>query len=133
MPINVADIYDLITRAAAKAQETGKTEETSAVLFRDVIDTTGLEPEIARILAQLPDAFFPKEVPGGGGGHSFLAACEDRDGRHWGEHMHIDGLLALGLAANMVHFCAPRDIWSILPGGMPYFVVSPAVREVAHG
>lgn len=75
--------------------------------------------EIGLMLAELPAEFMQSS----GGGMSFLNACIDRHGNHWAEHRTIDELLCLGLATDQVAFCLPREIWAVLPGGMPYFVV----------
>lgn len=74
---------------------------------------------IADQLAGLPDSFRKT----GGGGHSFLAACMTRENEQWGEHPNIEMLMCLGLAAGLVRYCLPKDMWSALPGAMPYFVV----------
>lgn len=58
----------------------------------------------------------------GGGGASFLALCVDREGNHWGEHTSMQELCVLAIAAGIGKWCAPRSIWPILPGGMPYVV-----------
>jgi hypothetical protein len=77
------------------------------------------ENDIADMLLQLPDEFMQSK----GGGMSFLNACMDKDGEQWGEHNTIDQLLAMGIASKKASFLMPREMWSMLPGGMPYFVV----------
>jgi len=68
----------------------------------------------------LPDEFHT----GKGGGWSFLDACNDRNGAQWTSlHRTMDQLVCLGHAIGAVSFCLPREMWKILPGGMPYFVV----------
>jgi hypothetical protein len=32
----------------------------------------------------------------------------------------VEKLVALGMASGLVSFCAPRDKWDRLPGGLPY-------------
>ena len=76
--------------------------------------------EIEAMLNQLPKEF-KKEI---GGGYSFLNACLTGEGEQWGEHSNIEELVCLGLAINKVQFSLPKDMWSIMPGGMPYFVVN---------
>ena len=76
--------------------------------------------EIAALLEELPDTF----KASGGGGMSFLNACEDRHGRLWtGVHGTMERLFMLGMAAGLVVCLMPRDMWSMLPGGMPYYMV----------
>lgn len=76
--------------------------------------------EIRGLLAELPDQFRKS----GGGGWSFLNACQDRHGRLWtGEHRVMDQLFMLGVAIGAVSLLLPRDMWPSLPGGMPYYCV----------
>jgi len=81
--------------------------------------------EISKLLSCLPEEFHELS----GGGWSFLNACLDKDGRQWGEHMHVEQLLCLGIAADLVEYLMPREMWNILPGGMPYFVVRKKSNE----
>ena len=75
--------------------------------------------EIIEQLQGLPDEFFADK----GGGWSFLNAALDRDGVHWAEHPTMGMLFALGEAIGVVSQPIPREVWSALPGGMPYYVV----------
>ncbi len=73
--------------------------------------------EIKELLEELPDSFRKS----GGGGCSFLSACYDRHENHWAEHPTMELLFQLGTAAKLVKCVFPREIWSKLPGGMPYY------------
>lgn len=75
--------------------------------------------EIKEMLQCLPDEFHREK----GGGWTFLNACMDRDDIQWGEHQSIEKLLVLGIATGQAKIQMPREMWSILPGGMPYFQV----------
>jgi hypothetical protein len=76
--------------------------------------------EIKVLLLELPEQFRRSA----GGGWTFLNACTDRRGRFWtGEHTAMEQLVLLGVAAGLVSWTLPRDLWSILPGGMPYLRV----------
>lgn len=84
------------------------------------------KPLIASLLAQLPDQFMRSK----GGGWSFLNICEDRQGCLWtGFHSVQDALCALGIASGQAAWLMPRDMWEVLPGGVPYFVVYDDNRE----
>jgi len=64
----------------------------------------------------------------GGGGQSFLNLCQDREGKQWtGMHRTMNAFFVLAAATGRAGFCAPRDTWPMLPGGMPYiwFSVDP--------
>lgn len=79
------------------------------------------EGDIRALLAELSSDFFPA----GGGGHSFLALCQDKYGSQWGEHRDCDALLCLAIGIGAARFLFPRDVWTMLPGGMPYLVIEP--------
>lgn len=76
--------------------------------------------EIAELLELLPDSF--KKT--GGGGMSFLNGCYDRNDVQWtGMQSAVEQLFLLGLATGKVTCLAPRELWSAMPGGMPYYVI----------
>jgi hypothetical protein len=76
--------------------------------------------EIHDMLAELPDEF----KTSGGGGYSFLNACMDKHGNQWtGMHQTQEQLVQLGIAIGEVEYCLPREMWSALPGCVPYFTV----------
>lgn len=77
--------------------------------------------EIGMMLENLPVEFQEK----GGGGWSFLNACDDKDGNQWtGLHRTMEHLFILGMAIGRVKPLLPRELWVAFPGGMPYYVVT---------
>ncbi len=76
--------------------------------------------KISELVEQLPKEF-KKES---GGGYSFLNACVTSNGNQWGQHDNIDELLCLGLASGKISYLLPRELWTSLPGGMPYFIIN---------
>lgn len=104
-------------------------EDTSNhIVAEGVVRTVGFHPgrinqhrqEIHDMLAELPNAFRLS----GGGGSSFLSACLDRHGNQWtGMHQIQEQLVQLGIAIGEVKYCLPREMWTVFPGGMPYFVI----------
>lgn len=104
-------------------------EDTSeAVLAEGIITKVGFDPikikenenDIRELLMQLPDEFHV----GKGGGYTFLNMCLDKDGSQWADtHQTQEQLLLLGLAIKKIQYCLPRDVWSALPGGMPYIMI----------
>ena len=74
--------------------------------------------DIEAMLSELPGAF----QENGGGGMSFLNACNDKNGAQWtGLHRRMEQLFMLGMAIKRVKCLLPRDMWANLPGGMPYY------------
>ena len=77
----------------------------------------GHKAEIRELVDQVPEIFK--------NGMTFLNLCEDKDGNQWtGMHLAMQELVFLGIAAGYMKYCAPKDMWSILPGGMPYVQVN---------
>ena len=76
--------------------------------------------EVKSILLELPEPFLKSK----GGGWSFLNACVDRSGNQWGQHMNMEQLFSLGIGLKLASYCMPREMWSILPGGVPYIMVN---------
>lgn len=96
-------------------------ESVEGVVIRINLKTSGREVEIGELLSQLPDEFHIDK----GGGWSFLNACNDRDGEQWtGFHATMEKLLMLGIASGQARILLPREMWDVLPGGMPYFAVT---------
>lgn len=61
---------------------------------------------------------------------SFLNSCNTNEGKQWtGMHMKMEFLFALGVAIEKVKNLLPREMWPILPGGVPYFVVLDGKKE----
>lgn len=77
------------------------------------------EESIFDMLNDLPDEF----KKGGGGGMSFLNMCNDKHGNQWAEHQTMDKLVCLGIAVGKMSFLMPREMWKVLPGGMPYVLI----------
>ncbi len=109
-------------------------DTATAVLVDGIVSKFGFHPErlaghretIFSLLTQLPDEFMQSK----GGGWSFLNACIDKKGALWGEQPTMEQLFALGLAAELVTLLMPKEMWSALPGGMPYFAVQDKEEKV---
>jgi hypothetical protein len=72
--------------------------------------------EIAALCNELPDEFQKSK----GGGWSFLNLCQTKAGVQWGEHRNCEQLVVLAVATKQGSYPMPRDMWSMLPGSMPY-------------
>lgn len=76
--------------------------------------------DVKKCLEDLPDEF----LPGTGGGSTFLNLCFTKDGKQWTSyHKVMEQLCILAIGLDLGSFLLPRKMWSILPGGMPYFGV----------
>src|SRR5436189_2852974 len=98
-------------------------DTTNAVMVEGITTTVGFHPErlnhhtedIELLLGELPNEF----KASGGGGWSFLNACDDKHGKQWtGLHQVMEMLFQLGMGINKVKCLLPREVWSDLPGGV---------------
>jgi hypothetical protein len=121
MELSTERVGELFKRCLAATADQGK-------VVQGVVTTAAFNPQaledcreqIAELLAELPEQF----QEAGGGGWSFLNACDDRHGRQWTSfHRTMEQLFMLGLASGQVKELLPRDMWAAFPGGMPYYVV----------
>lgn len=98
--------------------------EVDMIVGRALLDKSRVADHaelIGAMLLELPVGFRKS----GGGGWSFLYACNDRHGHQWtGLHRTMAMLFALGQAAGLAECQFPRDMWDVLPGGMPYYVIN---------
>lgn len=82
-------------------------------------------PELRALVGcTVPDAFM-SDI---GGGASFLDLAFDRVGCHWAEHPTLQQLVVMCIAAGLADYCLPRDMWAVLPGGVPYVAFHPPVQ-----
>lgn len=94
--------------------------EIEGIVHSARLDTKGHEDRIREMLAELP----PEFQSTGGGGWSFLNACNRGDGSQWADlHATMEKLFMLGIAAGLARWQMPRDMWDMLPGSMPYVSV----------
>lgn len=112
-----------------------QTPPDGAIVVDGIVSRYAFHPErlasergnIARLLDGLDDSF----KSNGGGGMSFLNACMTKDGEHWGEHPTMGMLFALGIGAGLCSYTLPREMWPVLPGGVPYITVDDVALQSA--
>ena len=87
--------------------------------------------DICSLLRELPNEFF--KAPEGGGGWTFLNACNDKHGNQWTSfHMKMEALFCLGMGLGIVKYCMPREMWGAFPGGMPYLEIDLVRDEITQ-
>ncbi len=99
----------------------------NAIIVRGITKTFGFHPDrleshrtqVREWLELLPHKFRKS----GGGGWSFLNACNEDTGEQWGEHRDMEHLFCLAIGLGLAKWVAPRDMWGVFPGGMPYVVI----------
>jgi hypothetical protein len=123
MELEASVVTDIFSKCLFREGE----DVSNVVLVDGITVNVGFHPDrlnqnrtqIIELLNELPKQF----KKNGGGGWSFLQAFQDKDGRHWGGHKNMQELILLGIAIGKVEFLLPREMWSKLPGRMPYIVI----------
>ena len=99
-------------------------DSTNLVKVEGITRMFGLHPQrleeerelITALLAELPAEF--KE------GWSFLNLCTTKDGKQWtGLHRVCEQLVVMAIGLGLMEYCFPREMWAILPGGVPYLMI----------
>jgi len=106
-----------------KKEDNSLMVEAEAIRFTAGFHPGRLEQHKAEIIDLLDE--LPEEFKASRGGWSFLQACVDKHGNQWtGDHVRVEQLFTLGVAIGRVKPCLPRELWPLLPGGMPYYVIT---------
>lgn len=122
MDLTSKNVREIFLDCLAGTEDNPNLIKVEGVMNKVGLDKLKLEKyhnDIFDMLMQLPKEF-RKTV---GGGYSFLAGCRNKDDQQWGEHINVDELMMLGIGIGKAEIMLPRDLWKILPGGVPYFVV----------
>lgn len=116
MKLTADNVHDTFMKCLFKDEE----PKDNPVITEGIMMKIGFHPDrlkenennIIEMLSGLPNEF----QQSGGGGMSFLNACNDKDGNQWADlHKTMEELVCLGIAIKKVHI--------LFPGGMPYFTV----------
>jgi hypothetical protein len=96
--------------------------KVEGIVHTIVFNKTQLEnhrDEVISWIDQLPPNFLKE----GGGGWTFLNLCMRKDGVQWtGFHLIQEHLLTMAIALDLAQIQLPREMWSVLPGSVPYVV-----------
>jgi hypothetical protein len=99
-------------------------DTTNQVKVEGIVNKFGLHPQrleekrelVTDLLAELPAEF--KE------GWSFLNLCTTKDGKQWtGMHCICEQLVVMAIGLGLMEYCVQRELWAILPGGVPYLKI----------
>lgn len=123
-PDQVRDTFhDCLFETKQEAESSPDAVTVEGIVWNAVLNKVKLDEHaelIMRMLMELPDQFRLSA----GGGWSFLNACDDRHGNQWTSfHETMMMLFMLGIGIGKVTAPVPREMWNILPGGMPYYVI----------
>lgn len=107
-----------------KGEDTSKHIKAEGIMTNVGFHPERLESNRAKIEAML-DELSDEFKESGGGGMSFLNACNDKHGNQWTSlHQSMEQLFQLGIGIGKVKCLMPRNMWNTLPGGMPYYAIT---------
>lgn len=132
--IDVTEVEQAIKDSLYKETEIAlvETDEdgapVDAVRVKGIVHDYGFHPrrleeqreKVIGWLEQLPLTF---RTTAEGGGCSFLNMPTLEDGTLWGEQPDAGNLMCLGIGLGLVKIQLPREMWSVLPGGVPYLEI----------
>lgn len=103
-------------------------DELAHVPVKGIMTNVGFHPgrleshreEVKELLSQLPETFFKSK----GGGWSFLNMAMNNKNEQWGEQRTAEQLLLIGMGLGLAEIQLPREMWSTLPGSMPYLCIN---------
>lgn len=122
--ITATNMSKLVSKAFMKSLFKEGEDTTNHVKVEGIMSNFDFHPQrleeqrelVTALLAELP-AEFKK-------GYTFLNFCMNKNGELWtGEHRVCEQLIVMAIGLDLMSYCMPRDMWAILPGGVPYIIV----------
>lgn len=122
--VTASNMSELTTNAFMDCLFKEGEDTTNHVKVEGLTSMFGLHPQrleekrelVTALLAELP-AEFKK-------GWSFLNLCTTKNGEQWtGMHDVCEQLAVMAIGLGLMEYCLPREMWAILPGGMPYLTI----------
>lgn len=108
--------------SSADSRDVAVIHGVSRTFSVDLNKIAAAKSEIGQMLMQMADNFMLDGDKAGG--WSFLNACVDRRGVQWTDlHSTVEELVVLGMASGLAFYTFSRDIWEVLPGGVPFFTI----------
>jgi hypothetical protein len=118
-------LYDCFIKEGEKLKDASEITLVNGIIHKFGFHTKRLQShakELNDMIDQLPESFTE--------GMSFLNMCMTKNDEQWTGLPQIqEQLMVLGIAIGRIEYCAPREMWYILPGGMPYIRVKERKEE----
>jgi len=96
----------------------------TAVSVEGLVHTYMFNPErlkemrasISEVVAMLPERFHA--------GDTFLNLCKTQNDELWtGDQTVCEQLVVMAIGLGLMEYCFSREVWRMLPGGVPYIIV----------
>lgn len=93
------------------------------VLCSGIVNSIGFHKERLQSHKKDIKSFLNNLNPKFSEGLSFIEMPMDKDGNQWGEQRSAEQLMLLGYGLGYVSYPLPRNLWRVLPGGVPFVVI----------
>lgn len=122
--ITATNMSQLVEETFVKCLFKEGEDTTGMVSVEGIIKKYGFHPErlqeqketIEALVAELPVQF--KE------GWTFLNLCMTKDGGQWTDlQLRMEQLMVMAIGLDIMAYLMPKEMWQILPGGVPYVIV----------
>lgn len=121
--ISSQEIRSMFMDSLFKPEElpaSGTPDEGTFVRVEGIVGGFGFHPErvkthaprLKEIIAELDPNFLV--------GWTFLNLPFDKNGNQWGEQPTANEFMCLSMANGLARYQFPREMWEVLPGGVPY-------------
>ena len=121
--VDASNMASLVNQTFQKCLFKDGEDTTNQVQVEGITNIFGLHPQrleeqretVTALVAELPPIF--KE------GYSFLKLCENKNGEQWtGLQRTMQELMVMAVGLELMSYCLPREVWPVLPGGVPYVI-----------
>lgn len=126
--IDATEIDELFRGCLFKEEELEGGKPEGAVIVQGIYVQYAFEPKRLEATRQKVMGYL-KELPRGfrhtseAESRSFLDGCMTESGEQWGEHRNVEQLFSLAIGLQLGGWLLPKELWSLLPGGLPYFQI----------
>ena len=123
--INVHNMASQVNLAFRKCLFREEEDKTNYVRVEGLTNIFCLHPERLEEQRELVKACLDELPPIFKEGYSFLKLCENKDGDLWtGMQRTCQELVVMAVGLNLMSYCLPREVWPVLPGGVPYVIIN---------
>ena len=122
--ITATNMAQLVEETFAKCLFKEGEDSTGMIAVEGVVHKYGFHPErlqeqketVQALVAELPVQF--KE------GWTFLNLCMTKDGGQWTDfQLRLEQLMVMAIGLDIMAYLMPKEMWQVLPGGVPYVIV----------
>lgn len=124
MTINSTNMSELTQSAFTDCLFKEGEDTTNHVKVQGLTSVYGLHPQRLEEKRELVNALLSELPPEFKKGWSFLYLYTNKNGEPWtGLHRICEQLVVMAIGLGLMEYCLPKEMWAILPGGVPYIII----------